>query len=46
MRLFTLDENGKMSPYSESRFKEDNRESYLETLLEKNPNTFSRIAKY
>jgi hypothetical protein len=40
MRLFTLDENGKMSPYRESRFKEDNREADLEALLEKNPEYF------
>ena len=40
MRLFTLDKNGKMSPYRESIFKEDNRESDLETLLENNPEYF------
>jgi RecB family endonuclease NucS len=40
MRLFTLDKNGKMSPYRESIFMEDNRESDLETLLENNPEYF------
>jgi len=45
MRLFTLDENRKMSPYSESRFKENNLESDLETLLEKNPEYFFENSK-
>ena len=36
MRLFTLDENSKMMPYKEIRFKDENRESDLESLLENN----------
>lgn len=40
MRLFTLDKNGKMSPYRESSFKDDNREADLEALLENNPEYF------
>lgn len=40
MRLFTLNENGKMVPYQETRFKDENRESDLENLLENNPEYF------
>ncbi|RJP27513.1 MAG: DUF91 domain-containing protein [Candidatus Omnitrophota bacterium] len=40
MRLFTLDETGKMFPYNEIRFKEENREADLETILDNNPEYF------
>ncbi|MBN2091089.1 DUF91 domain-containing protein [candidate division KSB1 bacterium] len=40
MRLFTLDENGKMLPYKEIRFRDERRESDLESLLENNPEYF------
>lgn len=40
MRLFTLGESGKMIPYKEIRFKDENRESDLESLLENNPEYF------
>ncbi len=40
MRLFTLDKNGKMVPYEETRFHEENREADLEVLLENNPEYF------
>jgi len=45
MRLFTLDENGKMVPYKEIRFKDENRESDLESLLENNPEYFFENSK-
>lgn len=45
MRLFTLDEKGKMVPYKEIRFKDENRESDLESLLEKNPEYFFENSK-
>jgi hypothetical protein len=45
MRLFTLDENGKMVPYNEIRFKDENRESDLESLLENNPEYFFERSK-
>lgn len=37
MRLFTIDQYGKLIPYKERVFSEDNFESDLETLLENNP---------
>ena len=45
MRLFTLDEKGKMIPYKEIKFKDENRESDLETLLETNPEYFFESSK-
>ena len=45
MRLFTLDEKGKMIPYKEIKFKDENRESDLETLLETNPEYFFEGSK-
>lgn len=45
MRLFTLNENGKMVPYLEIRYKNDNRESDLEALLENNPEYFFENSK-
>lgn len=45
MRLFTLDEKGKLIPYKEIRFKDENRESDLETLLETNPEYFFEGSK-
>jgi len=45
MRLFTLDENGKMIPYKERKFKDENRESDLESLLENNPEYFFENSK-
>ncbi len=45
MRLFTLDEKGKMIPYKEIKFKDENRESNLETLLETNPEYFFEGSK-
>ncbi|MBN1348021.1 DUF91 domain-containing protein, partial [candidate division KSB1 bacterium] len=40
MRLFTLDEKGKMLPYKEIKFKDENKEADLEALLENNPEYF------
>ncbi len=40
MKLFTIDQNGKLIPYKERIFSEDNLESDLETLLENNPEYF------
>ncbi len=45
MRLFTLNENGKMVPYLEIRYKNENRESDLEALLENNPEYFFENSK-
>lgn len=45
MRIFTLNESGKMVPYKEIRFKDENRESDLEELLENNPEYFFEITK-
>lgn len=40
MKLFNIDQNGKLIPYKERAFSEDNFESDLETLLEDNPEYF------
>lgn len=40
MKLFNIDQNGKLIPYKERVFSEDNFESDLETLLENNPEYF------
>ena len=40
MKLFTVDGNGKLVQYKEHAFREDNRESDLEVLLENNPEYF------
>jgi len=45
MRLFTLDENGKMLPYNEMKFQDENRESDLEAILENNPEYFFEGSK-
>lgn len=45
MRLFTLNEMGKMVPYKETRFKDENLESDLELLLENNPEYFFENSK-
>ncbi|NOZ62215.1 MAG: DUF91 domain-containing protein, partial [Calditrichaeota bacterium] len=45
MRLFTLDESGKMIPYNEKKFKDENKESDLESLLENNPEYFFENSK-
>jgi len=45
MRLFTIDNNGKLIPYQEHIFGNDNRESDLEILLEKNPEYFFEKSK-
>ncbi|NIA30040.1 MAG: DUF91 domain-containing protein [Actinobacteria bacterium] len=45
MRLFTLDEKGKMISYKEIKFKDENRESDLENLLETNPEYFFESSK-
>jgi len=45
VRLFTLDENGKIRPYKEIRFEDENRESDLESLLENNPEYFFENSK-
>ncbi len=45
MRLFTLNENGKMIPYKERKFKDENKESDLESLLENNPEYFFENSK-
>lgn len=40
MKLFTVDKEGKLTPYSEQVFKDSNIEVDLEVLLEKNPEYF------
>ena len=40
MKLFTIDRNGKLILYKERDFKESNRETELEILLERNPEYF------
>lgn len=45
MRLFTLNDEGKMLPYKEIKFKNDNLESDLEQLLENNPEYFFENSK-
>ena len=40
MKLFTIDKNGKFVQFKEQEFKEENKEIYLEILLEKNPEYF------
>lgn len=45
MRLFTLDQNGKMIPYKEHEFARDNLETDLEDLLEQNPEYFFEQSK-
>lgn len=45
MRLFTINTEGKLTPYKELSFSEENRESDLETLLENNPEYFFEDSK-
>ncbi len=45
MRLFTLNDKGKMLPYKEIKFKNDNLEADLELLLENNPEYFFENSK-
>lgn len=45
MKLFTIDNNGKLIPYKESYFKDSNREEDLEVLLENNPEYFFEGSK-
>src|SRR4030043_337275 len=45
MKLFTLDQNGKLNPYKEKTFKDDKKESDLEELLENNPEYFFEDSK-
>lgn len=40
MNIFTVDQNGKMSPYQEQNFSSNNREADLEVLLENNADQF------
>ena len=40
MKLFTINQEGKLSHYKEQIFKDDNKESDLEKLLEENPEYF------
>jgi hypothetical protein len=45
MKLFTLDQDGNLNPYLEKPFKDENRESHLEDILEKNPEYFFEDSK-
>ncbi len=45
MRVFTIDNQGKLIPYKEYPFRESNRESELEQLLENNPEYFFEDSK-
>jgi predicted DNA-binding protein YlxM (UPF0122 family) len=45
MKLFTINKDGKLIPYKEQIFKEDNKESDLENLLERNPEYFFEASK-
>jgi RecB family endonuclease NucS len=45
MKLFTLDQNGKLTPYKERSFSDENRESDLENILEENPEYFFEDSK-
>jgi len=45
MRVFTIDSRGKLIPYKECAYKESNRESELEQLLENNPEYFFEDSK-
>jgi hypothetical protein len=45
MKLFTIDKYGKLIPYKEYNFKDSNRESDLEVLLENNPEYFFEESK-
>ena len=40
MKLFTIDNNGKLIHYKEHTFSDDNKESDLEMILENNPENF------
>lgn len=45
MKLFTIDNNGKLIPYKEFYFKDSKREEDLEILLENNPEYFFEGSK-
>ncbi|MEA3500092.1 MAG: endonuclease NucS [Candidatus Marinimicrobia bacterium] len=45
MKLFTINEKGKLIPYKEHHFKDSNREKDLEILLENNPEYFFKGSK-
>jgi hypothetical protein len=45
MKLFTINSDGKLTPYKEQLFREENRESDLEKLLEENPEYFFEDSK-
>ena len=45
MKLFTIDKDGKLSRFKERNFAENNRETDLEILLEKNPEYFLENSK-
>lgn len=45
MKLFTIDKNGKLTPYKEYDFKDSNQEADLEVLLESNPEYFFEESK-
>lgn len=45
MKLFTLDQDGKLIPYQERIYAESHREIDLEVLLEKNPDYFFEQSK-
>ena len=40
MKLFTINQEGKLSHYKEQIFRDENKESDLEKLLEENPEYF------
>jgi hypothetical protein len=45
MKLFTINKNGKLTPFEECVFKEENKEADLENLLENNPEYFFENSK-
>jgi len=45
MKLFTINKNGKLTPFEECLFKEENKEADLENLLENNPEYFFENSK-
>jgi hypothetical protein len=45
MKLFTINSDGKLTPYKEQLFRNENKESDLEKLLEENPEYFFEDSK-
>lgn len=45
MKLFTIDNNGKLIHFREHTFSQEHKESDLEMILENNPENFLRVAK-